>query len=31
MIFWSLTTLVLVKYVFIMLNANDHGEGENSL
>ncbi|PIM97625.1 hypothetical protein CDL12_29904 [Handroanthus impetiginosus] len=24
---WSLTSLVLIKYVFIVLHANDHGEG----
>lgn len=27
LIFWTLTLLVLVKYVFIVLHANDHGEG----
>ncbi|GAB4815865.1 hypothetical protein N2152v2_002911 [Parachlorella kessleri] len=27
MIFWTLTALVLVKYVFIVLAADDHGEG----
>ncbi|KAK4489639.1 hypothetical protein RD792_005451 [Penstemon davidsonii] len=27
LIIWTLTTLVLIKYVFIVLHANDHGEG----
>ncbi|KAG6409837.1 hypothetical protein SASPL_127879 [Salvia splendens] len=27
LIIWTLTSLVLVKYVFIVLHANDHGEG----
>lgn len=27
LIIWTLTFLVLIKYVFIVLNANDHGEG----
>lgn len=26
-LFWTLTLLVLVKYVMVVLNANDHGEG----
>lgn len=27
LIIWTLTSLVLIKYVFIVLHANDHGEG----
>ncbi|CAK9167258.1 unnamed protein product [Ilex paraguariensis] len=27
LIFWTMTLLCLVKYVFIVLHANDHGEG----
>ncbi|KAA8533654.1 hypothetical protein F0562_030912 [Nyssa sinensis] len=27
LIFWTITTLVLIKYVFIVLHADDHGEG----
>ncbi|KAH6784032.1 hypothetical protein C2S52_008991, partial [Perilla frutescens var. hirtella] len=27
LIIWTLTFLVLIKYVFIVLHANDHGEG----
>ena len=27
LIFWSLTMIALVKYVFIVLRADDHGEG----
>ncbi|KAK4489611.1 hypothetical protein RD792_005423 [Penstemon davidsonii] len=27
LIIWTLTILVLIKYVFIVLQANDHGEG----
>ncbi|CAI9762461.1 unnamed protein product [Fraxinus pennsylvanica] len=27
LIIWTLTGLVLIKYVFIVLEANDHGEG----
>jgi KUP system potassium uptake protein len=27
LIFWSITLIVLVKYVFIVLRANDQGEG----
>ncbi|KAL2550621.1 Potassium transporter 5 [Forsythia ovata] len=27
LIIWTLTSLVLIKYVFIVLDANDHGEG----
>jgi KUP system potassium uptake protein len=27
LIFWTLTTIVIVKYVLIVLHANDHGEG----
>lgn len=27
LIIWTLTLLVLIKYVFIVLQANDHGEG----
>lgn len=26
--FWTMTVLVLLKYVLIVLAANDHGEGE---
>ena len=28
LIFWSITLIVLLKYVCIVLNANDQGEGE---
>ena len=28
LIFWAQTLIVLVKYVLIVLHANDHGEGE---
>jgi K+ transporter len=28
LIFWSITLVVLVKYVFIVLLADDNGEGE---
>ncbi|KAK2996900.1 hypothetical protein RJ639_025374 [Escallonia herrerae] len=27
LIFWSLTLLAQIKYVFVVLHANDHGEG----
>ncbi|XP_047965619.1 potassium transporter 26-like [Salvia hispanica] len=27
LIIWTLTLLVLIKYVFIVMHANDHGEG----
>ncbi|KAG8381179.1 hypothetical protein BUALT_Bualt06G0095400 [Buddleja alternifolia] len=27
LIIWTLTSIVLIKYVFIVLHANDHGEG----
>lgn len=27
LIIWTLTSLVLIKYVFVVLHANDHGEG----
>ncbi|CAI9092363.1 OLC1v1027580C1 [Oldenlandia corymbosa var. corymbosa] len=27
LIFWTLTIIVLIKYVFIVIHANDHGEG----
>ncbi|KAL0299644.1 UNVERIFIED_CONTAM: Potassium transporter 6 [Sesamum radiatum] len=27
LIIWTLTSLVLIKYVFIVLHADDHGEG----
>ncbi|CAG8847286.1 9742_t:CDS:2, partial [Racocetra persica] len=27
LIFWSLTIVPLIKYVFIVLRADDHGEG----
>ena len=30
MIFWALTMVVLVKYIFIVLRADDNGEGEGS-
>jgi KUP system potassium uptake protein len=30
LIFWSLTMVALVKYVFIVLRADDHGEGMRS-
>jgi len=26
--FWTMTALVLLKYVLIVLSANDHGEGK---
>lgn len=29
LIFWSLTLFPLVKYVIIMLSANDYGEGNS--
>ena len=29
LIFWSITLLVLIKYVFIVIRANDQGEGED--
>lgn len=28
MVFWAITLVVLIKYVFIVLQANDHGEGK---
>jgi|LauGreStaDraftv2_3_1035109.scaffolds.fasta_scaffold32019_1 KUP system potassium uptake protein len=28
LIFWSITLLVLLKYVLIVIRANDQGEGE---
>lgn len=28
LVFWSITLVVLVKYVFIVLHADDNGEGE---
>ena len=31
LIFWSITLIVLLKYVCIVLNANDQGEGEQSV
>jgi KUP system potassium uptake protein len=30
LIFWTLTMIGLVKYVFIVLQANDHGDGKHS-
>ena len=30
LIFWSITLIVLLKYVCIVLNANDQGEGQCS-
>ncbi|CAK9175962.1 unnamed protein product [Ilex paraguariensis] len=31
LIFYTLTLIPLVKYVFIVLQANDNGDGKNSL
>ena len=31
LIFWTLTTMALIKYVFIVLRADDHGEGKRIL
>lgn len=31
LIFWTLTLIGLIKYVFIVLHADDHGEGHLSL
>ena len=30
LIFWILTVVVIIKYVTIVLHANDNGEGERS-
>lgn len=30
LIFWSITLVVMVKYVFIVLLADDNGEGEHA-
>ncbi|KAL7183660.1 hypothetical protein ACSBR2_025946 [Camellia fascicularis] len=27
LIFWTLTSIALIKYVFVVLRADDHGEG----
>lgn len=31
MVFWTLTMIALVKYVFIIIRADDHGEGKHML